>query len=89
MNYFNSIATYGHCASFSPLREHTGARHSLTTYEFFFFFKFLTAIVKGVIALNVVFLKRSKQEFLYELFYLDLLERSTSLSVWRWEKVNW
>ena len=53
----------------------------------FFFLNFLRPL-QGVTALNVVFLKRCKHEFLYELFYLDLLERSTSLSVWRWEKVK-
>ena len=34
------VSTYGHCASFSPLRQHTGVRHSLLTYDFFFIFLF-------------------------------------------------
>ena len=37
----NSIPIYGHCVSFSPLREHTGVRHSLPMYRFLFFFFFL------------------------------------------------
>ena len=67
-NHINSVAMYGHCASFSPLHEHTGVQHSLPTYRFFFNYNFLQPL-QGVTALNVVFLKRCKQEFLYELFY--------------------
>ena len=55
----NSIPACGHCASFFPLCEHTGVRLSLPAYRFQCFLKFyFTAIVKGVIALNVICLKR-------------------------------
>ena len=38
-HHLNSIPTYSCCVSFSPnpLREHTGARHSLPTYGFWCF----------------------------------------------------
>ena len=56
---FDSVPMCGHCASFSPLHEHTGERHSLLTNGFRCFLKcYFTAIAKGVIALNVVCLKR-------------------------------
>ena len=38
---FNSIPVYGHSASFSPLRKHTGVRHPLPTYGFRCFLKIL------------------------------------------------
>ena len=63
--------TYGHCASFPPLREHTGP-HSLPTYGFLYFVKcYFKAIAKRFIALDVICLKRWKQELLDELFCLD------------------
>ena len=68
----NSIPAYGHCTSFTPLLEHTGVWHSLQMYGFLCFWKFYyTVIVKGVIALNVVCLKRWMQELLGKLFRLD------------------
>ena len=58
--YINSIHMYGRCASFSPFRENTGVWHSLLKYGFrcfFVVFFYFMAIVKGVLALNVVCLK--------------------------------
>ena len=60
----NSLPTYGHCASFSPLYEHTGLPHSLPTYRFqcfyyFFIFYFLRspAISLGFTTFWVRFLR--------------------------------
>ena len=47
-----------YCVSFSPLHEHTSVRHSLKTYGFRVSLLYFTAIVKGVIALNVGCSKR-------------------------------
>ena len=61
--FLNTVHTYSHCISFFPLMwGHWWAALPNRCTDFSVFYIYFAGIVKGVIALNVVCMKRSKQK---------------------------